>query len=215
MRTEDRLWHTLSYHDYISWLDGDLILTSGFKGVQRSVIYHFYTLLCRNGKRAFLCLGRGGTHYRKHWRTMPRRTAVSLCLPYTGNISTIQGISEIHMECQRRADSDHVQFISRSHKQAARTECGGQTAQRTFLCLWAWALAMPICKSSAGSAPHPGCCSEMTADLLSQKALLQGKRKRNTTFPINRQRSVYAASSWPAELRRLHFWGKNKPKDKP
>lgn len=57
----DRKLHfdwSLSYHDYVSGLDRDLIVTSGFKGIERSVIHHLYILLCRNCKWAFFYLQR-------------------------------------------------------------------------------------------------------------------------------------------------------------
>lgn len=47
---------SLSYHDDISRLDCDFIVTSGLKGVECPVIHHFYILLGRNCKRAFFCL---------------------------------------------------------------------------------------------------------------------------------------------------------------
>ena len=46
----------VSYHDYISRLDRDFIVTPGLKGIECSVIHHFYILLCRNRKWAFFCL---------------------------------------------------------------------------------------------------------------------------------------------------------------
>ena len=61
---------SLSYHYYISGLDRDLIMTSGFKGIERSVIHHLYILLCGNCKWAyFQNSGEKGTkikHYTEH-----------------------------------------------------------------------------------------------------------------------------------------------------
>lgn len=63
---------SLSYHYYISGLDRDLIVTSGFKRIERTVIHHLYVLLCRNCKWAFFYLqnsGEKGTkikHYTGH-----------------------------------------------------------------------------------------------------------------------------------------------------
>lgn len=108
------------YHDYISWLDRDFIMTSGFKGIQCSVIHHFYILLRRNCKWAFFCLQKGkGVEQKQNitQNTNAWQQAKKLTSPLPPTLTSdlypsIQGISETHwMPKGRRIWCQHIKPI--------------------------------------------------------------------------------------------------------
>lgn len=40
-----------SYHHYISWMNGDLVVTASLKGVQRSIVDHLHHVLVKTRHR--------------------------------------------------------------------------------------------------------------------------------------------------------------------
>ena len=143
-------------------------MTSGLKGIERSVIDHFYILLCRNRKWAFFCIQKKGGEGNKK-KTL-HGTQMHAKPSYGHQLKPIRGvINEFSLTEVTPAPS------------AVRLSEG------PALCLLAGA-PVHICKASRPFSPHPvgSTMQQFECDPKSESASSFGRGRRSITFHIKR-----------------------------